>query len=145
MKGIKRCRSWERSYALDTPYPHVNTCTATPHHPAHLPTLRAPTYTHARCNQRIPAVSDATNACHQRMPTTYPYHISLQYGIHPLPVQPTYVCNVSLQHIPTTYTCDISLRHISTTYPQYISLQHIPNTYPYDISLTHIPIIYLQS
>ena len=98
----------------------------TPPHPndippgtLHPPTLRAPPYTHARCNQRIPAVSDATNACHHRMPTTYPYHISLQYGIHLLPMQPTYLRNV----------CP----------------QHIPNTYPHNISLTHIPIIYLQS
>lgn len=111
----------------------------TPPHPQrhnpgtlHPPTLRAPPYTHARCNQRIPAVSDATNACHQRIPTTYPYHISLQYGIHPLPMQPTYTCNVCLQRIPATYPCDISLRHI-------------PNTYPHNISLTHIPIIYLQN
>lgn len=139
MKGIKRCRSWERSYALDTPYPHVNTRKATPRHPAHPPTLRAPPYTHARCNQRIPAVSDATNVClqripvmyacnvsirlcNQRMPTTYPYHISLQYGIHPLPMQPTYLRNVCPQHIPATYLYNISPIHIPTIYPSHISL-----------------------
>ena len=131
MKGIKRCRSWERSYALDTPYPHVNTCTATPRHPAHPPTLRAPTYTHARCNQRIPAVSDATNVCLQRIPTTYPCNMAYTHCRCNQRIPATYVYNVCPQHIPATYPCDISLQHIS-------------NTYPHNISLTHIPIIYLQ-
>ena len=101
----------------------------TPPGTLHPPTLRAPPYTHARCNQRIPAVSDATNACHQRMPTTYPYHISLQYGIHPLQMRPTYPRNICLQHIAATYPYNVSLRHIPTTYPQYISPQHIPIIY----------------
>ena len=87
----------------------------------HPPTLRAPPYTHARCNQRIPAVSDATNVCHQRMPPTYPY-------------------NISPQRMSTTYPCNISLQYMSTTYyPSYISIIHIPNTYPQYISPPHNP------
>lgn len=125
MKGIKRCRSWERSYALDTPYPHVNTRKAT--------SRTQHTYRHY---------------AHRRTPTPDVTNVYLRY-----PMRPTHVTNVCLQRIPTTYPCDmaythcrcdqrisatcvhnISLRHISTTYPQYISLQHIPNTYPQYIS-----------
>ena len=109
MKGIKRYRSWERSYALDTPYPYVtmvdHTPMTPPHDPPHPPTLRAPPYTHARCNQRTPVM--------------YPYNVSLhRYNQH---ISATYLRNVSLQYIPTTYSQYISLQHIPTTYPQYIS------------------------
>ena len=69
----------------------------------HLLTLRAPPYTHARCNQRIPAVSDATNVSLQHIPATYVY-------------------NVSLQHIPTSYLYNITPIHIPTIYPSHISL-----------------------
>ena len=126
MKGIKRCRPWERSYALDTPYPHANTRKATPHTPAHPPTLRAPPYTHARCNQRIPAVSDATNVCLQRIPTTYPYNMAYTHCR----------CN---QHISATYVHNIPPQHIPATYLYNISPIHIPTIYPYDISPIHIP------
>jgi len=122
MKGIKRCRSWERSYALDTPYPHVITRKATPT-PRH-------TYRHY---------------AHRRTPTPDVTNVYLRY-----PMQPTYAYNVSLPHIPAiwhTPTADatnVSPQRMSTTYPCDISLQRIPATYPYNISLTHIPITYPQ-
>lgn len=134
MKGIKRCRSWERSYALDTPYPHVNTRKATPRHPAHPPTLRAPPYTHARCNQRIPAVSDATNVCLQRIPTTYPCNMAYTHCRCDQRISATYVHNISLRHIPATYPQYISLIHIPNTYPQYISPKSTTPHAPMDIS-----------
>lgn len=112
MKGIKRCRSWERSYALDT-HPtrmstHVMPHPVTPHTHRHYAHRRTPT-------------PDATNVCLQRIPTTYPCNMAYTHCR----------CN---QHIPATYVHNISLRNISTTYPQYISPQYIPHTYPYDIS-----------
>ena len=113
MKGIKRCWSWERSYALDTPYPHANTRKATSPSPRH---------THRHYAHRRTPMPDVTN-------------VYLRY-----PMQPTYAYNVSLPHIPAiwhTPTADatnISPQRMSTTYPCEISLQHIPHTYPYDIS-----------
>lgn len=132
MKGIKRCRSWERSYALDTPYPHVNTCKATPH----------TRHTHRHYAHRRTPTPDVTNVtcgirCDQRMSPTYPHHISLR--------APPYTHCRCDQRTSTTYPRNVCPQRIPNTYPYNISLQHIPATYPHNISLTHIPIIYLQN
>ena len=94
----------------------------------HPPTLRAPPYTHYRCNQRMPA--------------TYVCDVSLRrYDQH---TSTTYTCNVCLQHISTTDTTKRIHTPMRPTYPYNIPLQRIPNTYPYNISLRHIPNTYLH-
>ena len=126
MKGIKRCRSWERSYALDT-HPtrmstHVMPHPVTPRTHRHYAHRRTPTPDVTNVYLRYPMrPTHVTIVCLQRIPTTYPCNMAYTH------------CRCD-QRISATYVHNISLRHISTTYPQYISPQYIPHTYPYNIS-----------
>lgn len=125
MKGIKRCRSWERSYALDTHHPRVNTRKATPRHPR-TPTDITRTTVHPRPMQPTYACGIR---CDQRMSPTYAYNVSLPH----IP---------AIWHTPTADVTNISPQRMSTTYPYNISLQHIPAIYVYNISIIHIPHTY---
>ena len=75
-------------------------------------------------------------------PPTPPTHPKVHYpgyttptdttrtAMHPLPMQPTYVYNVSLQCIPTS---------TQPTYPYNVSLRRMPIMYPYNVSIHCIP------